>query len=467
MNAWDARWEAAYAQLQAFADEHGSCDVPQDFRHEGGVQIYYWIRTQQQRHRAGVLSPARSARLESLPGWKWAAAREDPAEQNMQALLAYVDEYGTADVPTGHVTASGIRLGHWVAAQRQSYRRAAMSAERAAALTKLPGWRWSRSPQKIWEKGYRALLAYAREHDGSCFDLRTSHVTDSGIKLGHWVHNQRQFYRRGQMTRERAKTLEAVPGWTWSIGGAELARRRSATGGGRRAQLHFDRGIELLARVSAETGTAAIRPSVVVDGVALGLWVQRQRAEKRRGRLSSTAQARLEAVPGWTWTPQEDRWRARLDRLRQQAVRNGGGAVSTAHVEPDGLRLGAWIVQQRIAYRNGTLSPERIRALEAVPGWEWVGSRTRGRVRIETQIQAWVRRVAIAHLRRFYRAQGHFDVPFDYAALDEFPLGAWVAEQRRAYVAGRLPQESREALSSLHGWTWSEPASDTETGAAA
>jgi hypothetical protein len=36
-----------------------------------------------------------------------------------------------------------------------------------------------------------------------------------------------------------------------------------------------------------------------------------------------------------------------------------------------GADLGAWVKKQRLAKQNDVLEPERIAALEAVPGWTW------------------------------------------------------------------------------------------------
>src|SRR5690554_1575829 len=58
------------------------------------------------------------------------------------ALEAFVEREGHAVVPGGHIE-EGVKLGPWVQSRRVSYNRGRISAERAAALEALPGWRWS------------------------------------------------------------------------------------------------------------------------------------------------------------------------------------------------------------------------------------------------------------------------------------------------------------------------------------
>lgn len=51
-------------------------------------------------------------------------------------------------------------------------------------------------------------------------------------------------------------------------------------------------------------------------------------------------------------------------------AREGRARVPSSHVE-NGFRLGAWVIEQRSAYREGGLSDERFARLEALPGWGW------------------------------------------------------------------------------------------------
>ena len=37
-----------------------------------------------------------------------------------------------------------------------------------------------------------------------------------GVALGNWVVIQRQFYRRGNLTKEQVEKLSALRGWVWN-----------------------------------------------------------------------------------------------------------------------------------------------------------------------------------------------------------------------------------------------------------
>ena len=64
-------------------------------------------------------------------------------QERFGQLQAFVEREGHARVPQGYETEDGVKLGHWVATQRKSYRRGKLSPERQKALESLPGWEWN------------------------------------------------------------------------------------------------------------------------------------------------------------------------------------------------------------------------------------------------------------------------------------------------------------------------------------
>lgn len=70
-----------------------------------------------------------------------------------------------------------------------------------------------------------------------------------------------------------------------------------------------------------------------------------------------------------------ERWNQYLAALNTYLARTGNARVPASHteVQEDGtaINLGAWVGYVRQRQRAGLLSPERVEALNAVPGWEW------------------------------------------------------------------------------------------------
>jgi hypothetical protein len=116
-------------------------------------------------------------------------------------------------VPETHVE-SGFKLGTWLRQRRADLARGRLSAEKADTLAALPG--WTAAPREFkFQRGLDRLRAYVGETGHS--RVPATYVARDGFRLGDWVVNQRQAYRRGELPPERAAALEALPAWAWSL----------------------------------------------------------------------------------------------------------------------------------------------------------------------------------------------------------------------------------------------------------
>ena len=82
----------------------------------------------------------RAALLTALPGWRWTPT-QDRWQEGLDALTTYVSRYGAATPGRGD-TVAGYPLGAWVNTQKSAHKAGRLSADRAAKLAALPGWRW-------------------------------------------------------------------------------------------------------------------------------------------------------------------------------------------------------------------------------------------------------------------------------------------------------------------------------------
>jgi hypothetical protein len=116
---------------------------------------------------------------------------------------------------------------------------------------------------------------------------------------------------------------------------------------------------------------ARVPQSHVEGSFRLGQWVSIQEARGRAGQLDSAQVSRLKALPGWTWGGRHAaQWEDGLARLKSFAAKQGHARVPQGYVDAD-FNLGRWVNKQRIAFREGRLSPDRVQRLQAVPGWVW------------------------------------------------------------------------------------------------
>ena len=195
----------------------------------------------------------------------------------------------------------------------------------------------------------------------------------------------------------------------------------------------------LLERFIAREGHAQVGKRHREDGYPLGAWITRQRMIFRAGELSGKRIASLEALPGWKWEPFDEAWEEGFSYLERYVAREGHARVPHSQRE-DGQALGAWVHAQRVSFKAGRPSAERIAQLEALPDWTW-----------DVKEAAWDE--GFSYLERFIAREGHTLVRLDHRE-DDYALGSWVNRQRRFYGAGQLSRERFAVLEALPGWTW-------------
>ena len=129
-------------------------------------------------------------------------------------------------------------------------------------------------------------------------------------------------------------------------------------------------------------------------------------------------------------------------------VRHTAAPPTSARVE--GFALGEWVRQLRSCYWTGTLEPDRVELLEALPGWRWSGTHER----------QW--RARLDALRRYAARNGTSAVPPGVVVGSRMRLGQWVAAQKASQAAGTLPRPVAELLEQVPGWEWDEQSQPEE-----
>ena len=157
------------------------------------------------------------------------------------------------------------------------------------------------------------------------------------FNLPEWINNQRAAYRRGEMSPERIKMLEAFPNWRWN-----------------KAGLAWETGYQYTLKYGL-VGSRWIAP----DGYALGRWQHLQRTPSQC--VDPERRKRLEKIPGWAWKRNEAAWEKGFKMAKKYGLQN------QKYVTPCGYNLGMWFSSQRQHCKD----PGKRKLLESIRGWKW------------------------------------------------------------------------------------------------
>ena len=166
---------------------------------------------------------------------------------------------------------------------------------------------------------------------------------------------------------------------------------------------------------------------------------------QQRGKLSAERCRRLEALPGWSWNLAEARWEKTSPRWRPLPPHTAAAIPARLRVidRCQHCRLATGV---RRAARAGSLSTERLKRLQSLPGWSPETRRFRA---------AWDENYD--QLVAYADKHGHAAPGQHYRTASGMALGHWVSNQRAAYRTGRMARDFPDRigrLEALPGWAW-------------
>lgn len=405
---WDsdnARWEEMFAALIEFKRTHAHCNVPQ--KYPKNRQLSTWVAVQRQQYFKEKLSEDHRGRLEQI-GFVW-----KPLvafwEKMFAALVEYKRRHGNCTVPRRWP--ENPALAGWASSRRGSWRRGQLSHDRVKRLEGL-GFDWM-PHHSGWEEMFAVLIKY-KEQYGDC-DVPDGWAGAGNRNLGGWVGNQRQFRKRGSLSKERIRRLDEV-GFVWDSRHSE-----------------WDEMFRALLDYKRKYGNCNVPHGWPPDR-RLGGWVLKQRQRRTRDSLTEDQRRRLEEI-GFVWNPMETNWQRMFEALVDYKRTHGHCNVPPRWKE--NRELATWVTVQRRAKKTGIAREDRVKKLEKI-GFVWDRHESLWEERFQTLVE-------------YKQTHGHCRVPQSYRR--DPPLGVWVHSQRRGKKAGALNEERRQRLSEI-GFEW-------------
>ena len=277
----DRSWEKNYLEAKAYYEKFGDLLVPIKYVTESGFPLGIWIMRMRQAYscrRSGVLTAEREKKLNEIH-MSWDALC-DQWERNYLEAASYYREHGNLLVPGRYVSPSGLKLGNWIAHLRQNRSKGTLTPEQIDRLDRI-GMAWDADEER-WRLGYEAALLYSRRHGH--LNVPAKYETADGYRLGLWIQLKRRQYKKGSLTPDQVRSLEAI-GMSWEVHSEHW-------------QQMYD---EARAWYEANGNLQVPRGVQTADGYNLNLWLGRMKREKES--LSPAQISALTAI-GMSWPAQ-------------------------------------------------------------------------------------------------------------------------------------------------------------------
>ena len=456
-------WELNYSLAKAYFEKNGNLEIKQNFKtlngidyDENGYKLGKWLTNQRQAYKKEKLSKEKIELLEKI-GMRFENVLNIIGWTKMYLLAeTYFKNYGNLEIKQNFKTLNGIdydengyKLGKWLTNQRQAYKKEKLSKEKIELLEKI-GMRFENVLNIIgWTKMYLLAETYFKNYGNLEISKKFKTLNgidydDKGYNLIIWIYKQRQAYKRGKLSKEKIELLEKIGMHFDTIDNDEMWTRMYKL-----AENYFRKHGNLEIPQRFKTMNGIIKDE---NGYNLGTWINRQRQEYKKGKLSEDRIELLEKIGmrfenvlniiGWTkmYTLAEIYFEKYGDLEIPYSLKTLNGI----DYDDKGYNLGLWISKHRKEYKKGSLSRDRTELLEKIGM----------RFEIKDNDEVWTQMYKLSEV--YFKKYGNLEIPQKFKTLNGINydekghnLGTWIGTQRQAYKKEKLSKEKIELLEKI------------------
>ena len=389
---------------------------------------------------------------------RYVSDRINPNNWDMMYELAkkYYEHYGNLKIPRSFKTKNGYEadengynLGNWINYQRMNYKKGSLLEYRIKKLKEID-MIFGIGKQDAWNMMYELAKKYY-EHYG---DLKIPRffktingyeVDEKGYNLGAWISTQRFSYKKGTLFEDRIEKLEEigmifenVNDDTWNMM-YELAKKYYE---------HYG-NLKVPQKFKTINGY-----DIDENGYNFGEWISNQRVKYKKGTLSEDKIKKLEEIGMIFENVNDDTWNMMYELAKKYYGHYGNLKISINFktingykADENGYNLGTWVGSQRMNYKKGSLSEEKIKKLEEI-----------GMIFENVNDDTWNMMYELA--KKYYKHYGNLIIPRSFKTVDGYEvdekgynLGAWINTQRFSYKKGTLFEDRIKKLEKI-GMMW-------------
>ncbi len=389
---------------------------------------------------------------------RYVSDRINPNNWDMMYELAkkYYEHYGNLKIPRSfkskdgyEADENGYNLGNWINYQRMNYKKGSLSEYRIKKLKEID-MIFGIGKQDAWNMMYELAKKYY-EHYG---DLKIPRffktingyeVDEKGYNLGAWISTQRFSYKKGTLFEDRIEKLEKIgmifenayeDAWNKIY---ELAKKYYE---------HYG-NLKVPQKFKTINGY-----DIDENGYNFGEWISNQRVKYKKGTLSEDKIKKLEEIGMIFENVNDDTWNMMYELAKKYYGHYGNLKISINFktingykADENGYNLGTWVGSQRMNYKKGSLSEEKIKKLEEI-----------GMIFEKVNDNTWNKMYELA--KKYYEHYGNLKIPRNFKTINGYEvdekgynLGAWISTQRTSYNKSTLSEDKIKKLEEI-GMMW-------------
>ena len=336
----------------------------------------------------------------------------------------------------------GYALGEWISIQRKMFVKGNLDINKIEKLDKIGMvWSYYRSfeecfelAKKYYETNGNLRIPYSfKTLDGVSFN-------EKGYPLGNWLVQQRRKNKLGILSLKRKKQLESI-GIEWKI------------------LKTWDESYEYAVLYYKEFNNLNIKKNYVTkDGYKLGNWLYSQKVRYRDGLLSEREIKLLEELKiDWnikevtkslSWNEFYDLLVLYYEKYNSTDVTRFYKTFDGVNYDEDGYNLGMWVSRQRVKFKKGKLSKDKVDLLYKI-NFVWEKNCTPKSFEEGYELAC-----------NFYNAYNHLSIQTNFKTNDGvnydedgYNLGSWIYLVRKKYNNGEMEDDKIILLDKI-GMIW-------------
>ena len=457
-NNWDMMYELAKKYYEHYSD----LKIPFSFKtingyesDENGYNLGFWISNQRVKYKKGTLSEDRIKQLEKID-MIFGIGKQDVWNIMYDLAKKYYEHHGNLKISHSFKTINGYetdekgyKLGFWISKQRINYKNGTLSEDRIEKLEEI-GMIFENVYKDTWNMMYKLAKKYYEHYDNLKIPkmfktINGYEIDEKGYNLGVWIATQKTNYNKSILSEDKIEKLEEigmifkkVNDNTWNMM-YKLAKKYYEHYG----DLKISRSFKTINGYEIDK-----------NGYNLGFWISNQRVKYKNDTLSEDRIKQLEKIDMIFGIGKQDVWNIMYDLAKKYYEHHGNLKISHSfktingyETDEKGYKLGFWISKQRINYKNGTLSEDRIEKLEEI-----------GMIFENVYKDTWNMMYKLA--KKYYEHYDNLKIPKMFKTINGYEideegynLGAWINTQRFSYKKGTLFEDRIEKLEEI-GMMW-------------